>query len=81
MYSIRDPEPKMDSVEINKKRREQYALTSKTQCNENRREKYRLDENRCHVLQKAREDRCACVVCGREYRRRYIKKHMMKHTK
>jgi hypothetical protein len=70
----------MDSAEINQKRRDRYATKSQTTYNENRREKYRLDENRSQVLQKAREDRCACDVCGREYRRRYIKKHMVKHT-
>ena len=73
----------MDSIknEINKKRREQYALKSQVAYNEHRRMKYRLDENRGSVLQKARADRCGCTVCGREYRRRYIAHHMIKHTK
>jgi hypothetical protein len=71
----------MDSTknEINKKRREQYALKNNAAYNEHRREKYRRDEKRCLVLQKARADRCECTVCGREYRRRYMKHHMIKH--
>ena len=53
---------------INAKRRDKYN-------SERRKAKYQ--ENREQILLKLRQDRCLCPLCGLEYRRLYIKRHLI----
>ena len=53
---------------INRQRRENYQ-------SEVRRDKYRA--NREQILQKLRDDRAMCPLCSIEYRRLYLKRHLM----
>ena len=52
---------------INEKRRMKYS-------SELRKEEYK--KQRCAVLEKGRSDRAECPLCGLEFRRLYIPKHI-----
>lgn len=58
---------------INEKRRNRY-------CSELRKEDYH--QNREQILKKCRDDRMDCPLCGLEFRRLYIPKHIAtRHNK
>ena len=52
---------------INEKKRMKYST-------ENRKAEYR--EKREEILQKSKEDRAICPLCGLDYRRLYIPRHI-----
>jgi hypothetical protein len=58
--------------EINLKRRKRYN-------SESRKADYQL--KRCEILQKGREDRANCPLCGLDFRRLYIRKHLITRHK
>ena len=52
---------------INEKRRNKYS-------SERRKEEY--NEKRCAILEQGRSDRAECPLCGLDFRRLYIPKHI-----
>ena len=61
----------------------EYADKNRESINEKRRMKYsselrkeEYNKQRCAILEKGRSDRAECPLCGLEFRRLYIPKHI-----
>ena len=61
----------------------EYADKNRELINEKRRNKYssarrkeEYNEKRCAILEKGRSDRAQCPLCGLDFRRLYIPKHI-----
>ena len=67
---------------------EKYLETNRDKINERRRVKYSTEyrkaaykDKREEILRKGKEDRANCPLCGLDFRRLYIKKHIITRHK
>lgn len=67
---------------------EKYAEANREKINEKRRDKYSSElrkaeyaAKRQDILQRGKEDRATCPLCNLDFRRLYIKKHIITRHK